>query len=185
MCEVALGQRCLDRRLALQQPIQRAVKFVLIDRTETEQFAEARCGGGRRQRAGGGELGCGIENAADQKAEHKVTATSTAGAEDTVEADLERGAERRGDVTVRQAADHGEGVTLSRNDRAASQCAAQALDVGDRPVREIAERALTNFTALAVALAQEDGRRRVPVRNGFDVHGQVCAYTKASYKYQI
>ena len=169
---MAFGQRGLDRGLALQQPVQCMVEFVLIDLTEAEQFAEARCGGGGRQRTGGGEFGCRVEDPTDEEGEDEIAATIAAGAEDTVEADLAGGAERGGDVAVRQAADDGEGVTLGGDDGAALEHAAQAFNVGRGPVGQIAQCALTNLAAFAVALAQEDRRWRVPVWDGFDVHDE-------------
>ena len=33
-----------------------------------------------------------------------------------------------------------------------------------------------DFAVLTVALAQQDGRRRVPVGNGFDIHGGIRAW---------
>jgi hypothetical protein len=65
---VTPGQRGLDRGLTLQLPVQRGVEFVLIDLTERQQFTEARGGGRRRQRTGGGELGCGIEDGLARRA---------------------------------------------------------------------------------------------------------------------
>jgi hypothetical protein len=38
---VALGQRGLDGRLALQQPVQRGVEFVLVDIAEAKHITEA------------------------------------------------------------------------------------------------------------------------------------------------
>ncbi len=169
---MAFGQRGLDRGLALQQPVQRGVQFVLIDLTEAEQFAEARCGGGGRQRARGRQFGRGVEDTTDQEGEDQVAAAIAAGAENTVEPDVAGSAERSGDVAVWQAADHGEGFTLGGNDSAAFEDAAQALDVGGWPVGKIAQCALTHLAAFAVALAQQDGGRRVPIRNGFNVHGE-------------
>jgi len=43
--------------------------------------------------------------------------------------------------------------------------------MGGRPVRKIAQGAFPDATVLAVALAQKDRGRRIPVGNGFDVHG--------------
>ena len=125
---MAFGQRGLDRRLALQQPVQCMVEFVLIDLTEAEQFAEARCGGGGRQRTCGREFGCRVEDPTDEESEDEIATTIAAGAEDTVEADLAGGAERGGDVAVWQAADDGEGVTLGGDDGAALEHAAQAFN---------------------------------------------------------
>ena len=74
-------------------------------------------------------------------------------------------------MAVRQGADDGEGVAFGGDDGAAPEHAAQPFDVGGGPVGEIAEGALTNLAAFAIALAQQDGRGRVPVGNGFDIHG--------------
>ena len=57
------------------------------------------------------------------------------------------------------------------NDGAALEHAAQAFDVGGGPVGEVAQRAFADLALVAVALAQQDGGRRVPVRDGFDIHG--------------
>jgi hypothetical protein len=74
-------------------------------------------------------------------------------------------------VAMRQAAGYGEGFALGGDDGAALEHAAQTFDVGGRPVREVAEGAFTDLATLAVALAQENGRGRVPVGDGFDIHG--------------
>jgi hypothetical protein len=63
-----------------------------------------------------------------------------------------------------------EGVLPGRDDGAAFKHAAQALDIGCGPVREVAKGAFADLAVLAVALAQEDGGGRVPIRDGFDIH---------------
>ena len=88
-------------------------------------------------------------------------------------------------MTVRQRAHHREGVAFGGNDRAALEHPAQPFDVGRRPIREIAQRALTHLAVRTVALAQQDGGRRVPVRDGFDIHGARSAQVAAPYKNQI
>jgi len=82
---------------------------------------------------------------------------------------------------MRQAADDGEGVALGGDDGAALEHAAQAFDVGGGPVRQVA---LTHLATLAIALAQEDGGGRVPVRDGFDIHDQAWSHLVATYKSQ-
>jgi hypothetical protein len=131
---MAFGQNGLDGGLTHQQPVERGVKFVVIDRAETERFAEA--GGGRvgREGAGGGELGDGVEDATDQNGQDKVPATIAVGAEGGVEADPARGAEGGGDMAVRQGAGDGEGIAFGWDDGAALEDAAQALDVSGGPV---------------------------------------------------
>jgi hypothetical protein len=149
--------------VALKQPVERGVEFVLVNLAEAEHVAEAGCGGGGRQRPGGGGLRRGIEDAADEQGENKVAAAMAIRAKDTVQANPAGGAESGGDVPVGERADDSEGVALSRDDGAAFEHAAQAFDVRGGPAREVAQRAFTDFAAFAIALAQEDGWRRVPV----------------------
>src|SRR5208283_5053408 len=111
-----------------------------------------------------------VEDAADQQREDEVTATIAVGAEDAVETDLACGTERGGDMAVGKAAGDGEGVPLGGDDGAALEHAAQAFDVGGGPVGEIVQSAFADLAVAAVALAQEDGGGRVPVRDGFDIH---------------
>jgi hypothetical protein len=88
----------------------------------------------------------------------------------SVKADLARRAESGGDVAVGQAAGDGKGVVLGRDDGAPLEHAAQAFDVRGGPVGEVAKRAFADFALVAIALAQQDGGRRVPVRDGIDIH---------------
>jgi hypothetical protein len=74
--------------------------------------------------ARGGEFGCGVEDAADDQGERQITAAMAVRTEQTVEANPAGGAERGGDLAVRQAAGHGEGVALGRDDGAAPEHAA-------------------------------------------------------------
>jgi hypothetical protein len=57
--------------------------------------------------------------------------------------------------------------------------------VGRGPVGEVAERAFTDLAILAVCLAQQDGRGRVPVRDGLDIHGRRGVELVIQYKSQI
>jgi hypothetical protein len=99
---MALGQRYLDGGLALVQPVERGVEFVVIDLAKTEHFAKAGGRGGGRQRPRGGKLGDRIEDAADEQRQDEVAAAIAVGAEDAVKADLARRAEGCGDVAVGQ-----------------------------------------------------------------------------------
>ena len=169
--EMAFGQSGLDGGLALQQPVQRGVEFVFVDDAEAEHLAKARGGRCRRESAGGGKLGCRFEDPADQQRQDEIATTIAVGAEDTLKADPPRGAESGGNVAVRQTADDGECGALGGDDGPPFEHAAQTFDVGGGPIREIAERTLPDLTPLAVALAQEHGRGRVPVGDRFNIHG--------------
>ena len=175
--EMAPGQRRLDRRLADRQPVESAVELLLVDGTEAELGPEAGAGGLRRERARRRELRAGIEDPADGEREDEIPAAVALRSNEPIEADLARRAERRGDMTVRQGTDDADRLLVSRDDRAALQ---QRLEAGDplaRPVGQVQERALLDLPALAVALAQEDGRGRIAVRDGFDVHGPIIDTT--------
>ena len=153
------GQCRLDGGLALQQPVECCVKLVLIDFAETEHRSQARRGRCGREGAGGGELRGGIEDAPDDHGQHEVAAAVAVRAEDAVEADLVRRAEGGGDVAMRQRTGDGEGLAVRRDDGAAFEDAAQALDMRRGPIGEVAEGALPDLAVLAVALAQQDGGR--------------------------
>src|SRR5690349_4566684 len=85
-------------------------------------------------------------------------------------------------MAMRQAA--GEGILPGGDDGAALEHATQAFDVRGRPVGEVAQRAFAHFALVAVALAQQDGGGRVPVRDGFDIHGRSRIDLAAWYKSQ-
>ena len=173
--EMALGQRRLDRWLAHRQPVERAVEFVFVDHAQAELFAQARGRGVRRQRAGGGQLGAGLDQAADDECQDEVAAAVARGTDEPVEADPARRAERRLDMTVRQGADDGDGVLALGNNGAAFE---QRLEAGDplvRPVGQVQQRTLFDPAGLAVALAQQDGRGRTAIGDSFDIHGRTIA----------
>jgi hypothetical protein len=155
---MAFGKGRLDRRLADRQPVECAIELVLVDHPESELLAEAGGRSVRRQRAGGGKLGAGIEDAADHQGQGEVAAAVAIWAEQPIEADLARCAEGSVDMTMRQRADNGDGILVLGNDGAAFE---QRLEAGDplvRPVGEVQERALFDLASLAVALAQQDRR---------------------------
>src|SRR6202022_2353655 len=177
---MAFGEGRLDCRLADRQPVECAIEFVLVDHPETELLAKAGGRRIRRARPGGGKLGPGIEDAADHQGQDEVAAAVAVRAEQPIEADLARCAEGRVDMTMRQRADDGNGILVLGNNGAAFE---QCLEAGDplvRPVGEIQERALLDLASLAVALAQQDGRGRVAIGDGFDIHGNIIAMAPRS-----
>src|ERR1700741_4230363 len=70
---------------------------------------------------------------------------------------------------------HGRGAinVLSRRQHApALEHATQAFNVVWRPIAQIEQGPLLDLVTDPIALAQQDGGRRVTVGNGFDVHGR-------------
>src|SRR6516165_1259702 len=97
---------------------------------------------------GGGELGAGIEQAADDEGQDQVATAVALGAKQAVEANLARRAKRGGDVPMRQRADDGNGVLILGDDGAALQ---QHFEPGDtlvRPVGEVQQGALLDLAAV-------------------------------------
>ena len=182
---MAFGERRLDRRLADRQPVECTIELVLIDQPESELLAKAGSRGVRRQRPGGGKLGAGIEDAADDQGQDEVAAAVAVRAEQPIEADLARGAKRRVDMTMRQRADNGDGILVLGDNGAAFQ---QCLEAGDplvRPVGEVQQGALLDLASLAVAFAQQDGRGRIAIGDGFDIHGNIIAIFPAYERKKI
>ena len=124
----------------------------------------------------------GIGDPGDEHGEHEVAAAIADGPDHGVEADFSRRAESERDMAMGQRAGNGERVTVPGDDCAALQHATQAFDVRRRPVGKIAQSALPHLAVLTVALAQQDGGRRVPIRDSLDVHNQRSAQDGREYK---
>jgi hypothetical protein len=95
--------------------------------------------------------------------------------EDAVEPDLAERSEDGGDMAVGQRAADGEDLRggRGRDDGPALEEGLEALEEFGRPVGEVEEGALLDLSALAVGLAQQDGRGRAAVGNDLDVHGYI------------
>ncbi len=127
--------------------------------------------------ARGGKLGTRIEDATNDEGQDEVAAAVAVWAEQPIEGDLARRAERSVNMTMRQRADDGNGIPVPGNDGAAFE---QRLEAGDplvRPVGEVQEGALLDLASLAVALAQQDGGGRVAIGDRFDIHWSIIAIT--------
>ena len=81
------------------------------------------------------------------------------------------GAQRRGGMAVRQGALNLEGFRQPLNGGSALEQHAQALDHFGGPFRQVGQGAFFDCAAFAPAFAQKDGRRRVAVRDGINIHG--------------
>ena len=112
-----------------------------------------------------------VNDPADHHGEHEVAATIALGANDTIQADLAGGAEHGRDMAMRQAARDGKSSLAGANNGAAPQHTAQAFDLRHRPVGEVAQGAFAYLAILPIAFAQENGWRRIPVGDGFYIHG--------------
>jgi len=165
------GERLLDRLLALAEPVDGGIEFILVDRTKAENVAEAGRRGGRIEHAGGGQLGGRRNQAGHDHGDDEIAEAVAGGTEDAIEADVAQRAEHGGDMAVRQGAPHDDALPVGRRGGAALEQCAQSLDELARPIREIGDGALLDLCAIPIALAQQDRGRRIPVGDGFDIHG--------------
>jgi len=64
-------------------------------------------------------------------------------------------------------------LLIRRRHRIVAQHAAQCFDLRRWPIRQIGERALLELITFAIALAQQDRRRRIAIGNALDVYGEL------------
>ena len=143
--QVLAGERRLDRRLALPEPVERDIELVLVDRPQTEDLAKAGSRGERVEHAGGGELGGRRNQPRHDHRDDEVTTTVATRPEQTIESDVAQGAEYGRDMAVRQCAAHHDGLLTGRRDFPALEQRAQASDDLGRPIGQIGDRAPTAF----------------------------------------
>jgi hypothetical protein len=173
--QVAPGQRLLDPLLLFDQPVESAVKLLLIDRPEPEHLAQR---AGRRlpvEQPRRGQLRGRLDQARNDHGDAqrrfllRLPATLQ---QQPIEPELAQGPQRCCDMAMRQAALHRQRFATDRRHGIAAQHAAQRLDLRPRPIRKIGERALADLVAVTIALPQKDRGRRVTIGNALDVHGE-------------
>ena len=150
-----------------RQPAQ----LVFVNRSKTKRLAEAEGGGERVEHAGGGELGSRRDQPRHNHRDDEVAAAVAGRPEQTIETDVAQRAEHGRHMPVRQRAAHHDGLLIGRRDLSPLEQRAQAFDNVGRPTGQVGDGALLDLAAVPIALPQQDGRRRVPVGDGFDIHG--------------
>ena len=124
--QMLASERLLDRLLALAQPVERDIKLVLVDRSQSERLAEAEGRGERVEHAGGGEFGSRCDQPRHNHRNDEVAAAVASRPKQTIETDVAQRAEHGRHMPVRQRAMTGEMFlayieqclvpTLKRND---------------------------------------------------------------------
>ena len=130
----ACGRALLDRLLALAEPVEGDIEFVLVDRPEPEHSAEAGGGGERIEHAGGGQLGGRRDEPRDDHGDDEITTAVAGRSQQTIETDVAQGAEHGRDMAVRQRAAHDDGLLIGRRDLPALEQRAQPFDEFGWPV---------------------------------------------------
>ena len=169
--QMLASERLLDRLLTLAQPVEGNIKLVFVNRSKTKRLAEAEGGGERVEHAGGGELGSRRDQPRHNHRDDEVAAAVAGRPEQTIETDVAQRAEHGRHMPVRQRAAHHDGLLIGRRDLSPLEQRAQAFDNVGRPTGQVGDGALLDLAAVPIALPQQDGRRRVPVGDGFDIHG--------------
>ena len=168
--QMALGQGALDTLLMRQQPVHRFVELVLVHLTEAEEFPQGALARLRSEGARQRQLGAWIQDPAHDHRHAQLALTAALGGDQRVELELLQGAENGGDVAMGLGADDLEGVFEDGDVCGAAQDGAERLELGRRPVGEVAEGAVLDLAVFAVAFAQEDGGRGGAVGDGGDIH---------------
>ena len=165
--------------LAAAQKVEGGVELVLVDLAQAEHGAE-RVGGGRlAELARGRELGGRLDDPRHDHGEDQPGPPLRSLRQRLVEPEPAHRPEHGGDVAVRQRADDLEALGAERHEGLPGQHPAQALDLRLRPIGDVGERARLDLAPLAIALAQEDGGRRIAVRDARDVHDQLESWPRA------
>jgi hypothetical protein len=169
--EVPFGESIFDAVLPLEEPVEGVIELGLFDRiVQTEHGSQRRDGGFQTESASGGQLGGGFENAGDDHGDNQISLGATGARKDRLQAEVTKSADRSGDVTVRSRALNLESVG-GGDEGLAFEDTTESVDLDGRPSRKIGEGALDDSAIVAGALAKEDGRRGIAVRDGFHVHG--------------
>ena len=163
--EVPVGQALLDPGLARQQPVEHRQHLVAGDR------AEGGGGGLRRELPGGRELGIRRQHPGHDGGQREIALAAAEPVQDAGQPQLAAGAEHRADMTMRQAAPHGERLVRACEGDAPLDHPADTPDQPGRQVGEVGEGLPADALAFAPGLAEQDREPAAAVRDGFDVVG--------------
>ena len=127
-------------------------------------------GGGGIQHPRGRQLGRRLEQAGDDQGQRQIAAALRRPArQHGVERDAARSAERGEHVAVRQRSDDFHRLSGGQQ-LVAAQYGAELLDALGRPAGQVGEGSVFGLAGLAVALPQQDSRRRASVRDDGHIH---------------
>jgi hypothetical protein len=132
-----------------------------------------RAGGGLLiQAAGSSQLGTWVEDAGGNESADEIALGATGTREQLVEAEMAKGSEDSGDMTMRKRAEDLKGL-IAGDQIFPFQDAPQEVDLSGGPGGEIGEGAFMDIGADTDRFAEEDGGRGVAVGDGLDVHGSM------------
>ena len=141
------GERLLDHLLALAEPVDGGIEFILVDRPKAENVAEAQGRGRRIEHASRGQLRGRRDQAGHDHGDDEIAGAVAGGAKNAVEADVAQRAEHGGDMAVRQGTAHDDALLVGRRDGAALEERAQSLDELARPIGQVDDGAFLDLFA--------------------------------------
>ena len=168
--QVPPRQPALNALLALAQPVHRLVQGVLVHGAEAQLPGQRAVAQQPRRR----QLGRRAQHPLGDQRQRPVAPRRAAAVEQRRHAEAAHGLQHDLDMAVGEGALDGEGFARGGEGFVAEH-AAQQFDLGGGPGREVGDGALADAAAFAPALAEEDGGLGVPVRDGFDVHGNIIS----------
>ena len=172
--EMPPGQRPLDRRLRLAEPVERAVHLLGRHSLEAQHGAERVARRGRVEGTGGGQLGRRLEHPRHDQRQGQLAPALAAARQQPVQSDPPRRAERREHMAVGQRAQDLQPLTR-RHQRIPTQHCAQQRDPLSRPVGQILQGPVPDLAAITPALPQQNGGPRATVGDDSDVHASFLA----------
>ena len=170
---MAPRQAHFDALLASHQPVHSRVQLILVDCAEPEHVPEGGDGAFRVQTASGGQFGAGVDDPSNDHGDDQIALAGGGTSDKGMEAEIPEGAEDGRDMAVRGAANDGQQVVGRAESETAVEEDTQALDDVRGTLGEVGDGTFLDFAVLAEGLTEEDGRGRVAVRNGVDVHGHL------------
>jgi hypothetical protein len=172
---MAAGQLGFDERLLAPQPIERGIDLLGGDAAEPQHLAQRMAGSGGVQHPRGRQLGCRLDQARDDQSQRQIaTALRRPAGQHGVERDAARRAERGQHVAVRQRADDFHRLSGGQQ-FVAPQHRTELFNALGGPAGQVGEGSVLGLAGLAVALAQQDGRRRASVGDDSHIHAPIEA----------
>ena len=169
VAQMALGQGCLDFGLRLAKEIERGVKLVLVHSPQLQHRPQRMRRGCFAQLTRRCQLGRGLDDPRHDHGQRQLREPWRETPQELVEAELLRHAQHGGHMAMRQRALDPK-LLLGYDGRLALQHPAERVYLGVRPIGEIGERARLHLAAVAIALAQQNGRRGGAVGHPCHVH---------------
>jgi hypothetical protein len=151
--QVTLRQPILDARLTWQKPVHGVVELILGSVLDAQHFAQARLRGFGGDRAAGGELRAGGDNACNDHRQNQIAFATGSRGDEFVEAEIAKALEDRGDVPMGQAANALE-AALGRHHGLALERQADGFECGRWQMREIAEGLVFDLAGFAVGASE-------------------------------